>query len=317
MAIIRLLAILGLDARHAPWRDRLLSGLGASLAILSILAVSRAFVGEGAGLVVASMGASAVLLFAVPHGPLSQPWQLLVGHLVSALVGVSCARAIGDPWSATALAVGLAVLAMRLTHSIHPPGGATALTAVIGGPGVTELGYSFVVTPVLLNATLMLVVAVAFNYPFAWRRYPAALPGPEAERPPAPAPIAHEDLVFALSEMDTFMDVSEQDLLQIYELAVRHAAEEIGPPPELAVHRCYSNGRYGADWQVREILAIRPAGRHGEPMVRFRIVAGQGRRRTALSSLPEFARWARYPVVRNENSWQRADCDPRGGEGEA
>jgi len=317
MDMTRLLATLGLDTRHAPWRDRLLSGLGATVSILAVLAVSRAVVGEGAGLVVASMGASAVLLFAVPHGPLSQPWQLLVGHLVSAVIGVSCARAVGDPWSAAALAVGLAVVAMRVTHSIHPPGGGTALSAVIGGPGVTELGYGFVVTPVLLNATLMLVVAVAFNYPFAWRRYPAALAGRLAERPPSPAPIAHEDLVFALSEMDTFIDVSEQDLLRIYDLAVRHAAEESGPAAELAVHRCYSNGRYGADWQVREILAIRSAGRHGEPQVRFRIVAGQGRRRTALSSLPEFARWARYQVVRNENSWQRADGDPRGGEGGA
>ena len=90
--------------------------------------------GGASTLVVASMGASAVLLFAVPHGPLSQPWALIGGHMVSAFIGVSCATLVPDTITAAALAVGLAIGAMHLLRCIHPPGGATALAAVVSGP---------------------------------------------------------------------------------------------------------------------------------------------------------------------------------------
>ncbi|MFX8373896.1 HPP family protein, partial [Acinetobacter baumannii] len=80
-----------------------------------------------------SMGASAVLLYAVPHGALSQPWAVLAGHAVSAVAGVAAARNISDPALAAAVAVGTAILAMHYLRAIHPPGGATALTAVVGG----------------------------------------------------------------------------------------------------------------------------------------------------------------------------------------
>ena len=307
----RIRHLVGLDARHSPLRDRLASGLGGLVAIVAILFVSRSFVDEGAALIVASMGASAVLLFAVPHGPLSQPWQLVVGHLVSAVIGVACARWLGPGPAAAGLAVGAAILAMRLTHSIHPPGGATALSAVLGGPAVIELGFQYVVTPVLLNVAVILAVGVVFNYPLRWRRYPAAL---APERPPAerhPGAILNQaDLVYALSEMDTFVDVSEHDLQRIFELAVHHASEPpsaIGAP---AVGHCYSNGRYGADWQVREVLEIRPVGDDGRQVVTFRIVAGAGRRQTGRTGLLAFRRWARHEVVRNENSWLRPDGAP-------
>jgi CBS domain-containing membrane protein len=97
---------------------------------------------EGAALIVASMGASAVLLFAVPHAPLSQPWPLIGGHVVSALVGVICAKVILNAPLAAALAVSLAIGSMHYFRCIHPPGGVTALTAVIGGASVDSLDYT-------------------------------------------------------------------------------------------------------------------------------------------------------------------------------
>jgi CBS-domain-containing membrane protein len=86
-----------LDFRRLPRRERWISGVGGAVAIALVLLASRAVVGEGAGWIVASMGASAVLLFAVPHGPLSQPWQVIAGHVVPAIIGVACARWIANP----------------------------------------------------------------------------------------------------------------------------------------------------------------------------------------------------------------------------
>jgi CBS-domain-containing membrane protein len=302
----RLLRLAGYETRRMPLRDRLLSGIGGALAILAVLLVSSAFTGADAGLVVASMGASAVLLFAVPHGPLSQPWQLVAGHLISAIIGVTCARFVTPVELAAATAVGLSIIAMRLTHSIHPPGGATALTAVVGGSGVTALGYQFVLTPVLLNVAVMLAVAVGFNAFFRWRRYPAAWGAPAEPAAPGGA-LGQADLVYALSEMDTFVDVSEQDLQRIFELATRHAAEPQGLTEPLQTGHCYSNGRYGQDWQVRQILEIRAAGEDGREVVTYRVLAGSGRRHTGKAGALEFRRWARHRVERNENSWRRVD----------
>lgn len=145
--------------------------LGGAIAISCVLAVSRWCVGlNDAALMVASMGASAVLLFCVPEGALSRPWSVFGGHVISAFIGVACAKGIADPGSAAPLAVGLAILVMSICRCTHPPGGATALSAVIGGPAVHEMGLQYVFTPVLLNACVMLAVAWVFHLPT--ERYP-------------------------------------------------------------------------------------------------------------------------------------------------
>jgi CBS domain-containing membrane protein len=214
---------LGLEFSPVSHGERWVSLLGGVLCIPLLFAVSRFYLHTDALVpVVASMGASAVLLFAVPHGALSQPWPLLGGHIVSAIIGVTCAKLIGNPFIASGLAVGLAIGAMHYLRCIHPPGGATALVAVIGGPAVSALGYQYVLTPVAINATIMLIVALAFNALFPWRRYPASLhkaAEPVEERNVAARPILHEDFVYALSQLDTFVDVSEEELLEIYALA--------------------------------------------------------------------------------------------------
>lgn len=221
-------SLLDIELGPVSHKERLASIAGGFTSIFMILAVSRYFVGDtGATLVVASMGASAVLLFAVPHGLLSQPWPVFGGHLVSAVVGVLCAQLVPEPFLAAALAVGLAIGAMHYLRCIHPPGGATALTAVVGGSGVQELGFAFVLMPVMLNVLIILLVALVFNYPLAWRRYPAALQRKESQPQQKRTPnevypsISHADFVYALSEIDSFIDITEQDLVRIYELATR------------------------------------------------------------------------------------------------
>jgi len=215
-------------------REHWISATGGLVGILAVLWSSHFWIdGHGGVLAIASMGASAVLLFAAPHGPMSQPWPLIGGHLVSAVVGVACVQWLGSGHMMTApLAVGLSIAAMYSLRCLHPPGGATALGAVLGGESVHALGYLYVLSPILLNSLVILAVAVAFNYPFAWRRYPQCWHCRAQARAALvkESMIPHSNLVYALSQIDTFVDVSEEDLQQIYALAMgQQSASEVAP----------------------------------------------------------------------------------------
>lgn len=207
-------------------REHWVSALGALLGILAVMWVGEIWLGKNGGLLaVASMGSAAVLLFAAPHGALSQPWPVFGGNIVSALIGVTCARWLGaDPMLAASLAVALSIAAMYSLRCLHPPGGATALYAVLGGDAVHALGYGYAFNPVLIDVVILLTVAVTFNYPFAWRRYPQSwhLRQPVKVSDTAEkSMIPHSSLVYALSQIDTFVDVSEEDLQRIYALALK------------------------------------------------------------------------------------------------
>lgn len=124
-------------------------------------------------LVIGSFGASAVLIYGAIRSPLAQPRNLLGGHILSALVGVTAGKLLGgEPWLAAAAAVSVAIAVMHMTATVHPPGGATALIAVIGGEGVRSLGYFYVLMPVAVGAVLMLLVALVVNNLAPGRRYP-------------------------------------------------------------------------------------------------------------------------------------------------
>lgn len=213
---------LGIELVEVSATERLVAALGGGLAIFILMLISSwALPPSGVPAVVASMGASAVLLFAAPHGQLSQPWPVIAGHGVSALTGVLCAHCVDASILAAACAVGLSIGVMHLLKCIHPPGGATALTAVIGGQAVHELGLRFVLFPVLANATAMVLLGVLINYAFKWRRYPAGicpasspLPKPSA----ASAQPTHEEIIAALRQLDSFVDVSEDDLIRLVQL---------------------------------------------------------------------------------------------------
>ena len=147
---------MALDFDCVSHAEKLVATLGGIVGVTLVSWVSFEVSGAaGAALIVPSMGASAVLLFAVPHGKLSQPWSLIGGHVISAAVGVICYQLFGDTYLSAGLAVGLAIGAMHIFKCIHPPGGATALAAIIGGPAIHSLGYTYILSPILLNTLII------------------------------------------------------------------------------------------------------------------------------------------------------------------
>ena len=122
---------------------------------------------------IGSFGASCVLVYGVIQSPLAQPRNLIGGHVISALVGVTAAKLFPDMlWLASAVAVAFAIVGMQMTKTLHPPGGATALIAVTGSPAILKLGYGYVIFPVLSGAMILLIVAMIFNNMTANRQYP-------------------------------------------------------------------------------------------------------------------------------------------------
>jgi CBS-domain-containing membrane protein len=124
-------------------------------------------------LIIGSFGASAVLVYGAIKSPLAQPRNLIGGHIISGLVGVACYQLFGQViWMAAALSVSLAIAAMLITKTLHPPGGATALIAVIGGRKIHDLGFLYAFLPAGAGALILLIVALLVNNLSKNRRYP-------------------------------------------------------------------------------------------------------------------------------------------------
>jgi len=143
-------------------KEVFVSILGAFIAMLIASFFSDLLLqADGLSMILASTGASAMLIFGIPHSPVSQPWPIVGGHLVSAFVGITAYYLVPSPLLASSLAIGFAMLLMHFTGCMHPPGGATAVTAVIGGATVHELGYYFIIVPVFFNSIILLSIAMA------------------------------------------------------------------------------------------------------------------------------------------------------------
>jgi CBS domain-containing membrane protein len=212
---------------HLSAKDKLWAILGAFVGIGITGFVSHVLLpAPTIVFLVGSMGAAAVLVFAVPHSPLSQPWPLIGGHLVSATIGVLVAMAIPNPLLAAPIAMGAAMAGMLALRCLHPPGGAIALLAVIGGDAVHQLGFEFIGV-VALNAALLFVAAVGFNRLIAPGRYPAIAAGKSTsaqEWALGKARFSDADLDAALERLDGAVDISRDDLQRIFSLAVLEAS---------------------------------------------------------------------------------------------
>ena len=207
--------------------DRLLACVGAMIGIALTIVVCSQFPTAGIDLpiIVAPIGASAVLAFAVPASPLAQPWSIVGGNTVSTLVGVLAFRAIPDPTIAAGIAVGGAILAMTLLRCLHPPGGAAALTAVIGSSAIHAQGYAFAFAPVAINSIALVSLAMFFHR-ISGHSYPHR---PLAEPEQLAAAGLHlDDIDRALADMHESFDISREDLELLLARAELHAKERLG-----------------------------------------------------------------------------------------
>ncbi|SNS33826.1 CBS domain-containing membrane protein [Noviherbaspirillum humi] len=211
-------------------REKARSILGAALGIFVTGLLSRTIVGADSDLpwLLAPMGASAVLLFAVPASPLAQPWSVMGGNLLSAAVGLSCARFVGAPLAAASLALASALLIMMALRCMHPPGGAVALGSALGGPALAQHGFLFTLGPLALNSLLLVLAAVAYNN-LCGRRYPhrtvdhANQHQTRDKLPTDRLGVTAADLDMVLRQYNQVLDVSHDDLEEILLRAERQA----------------------------------------------------------------------------------------------
>lgn len=215
------------DARE---RLRMVVGAGIGIGLTALLChgLSR-WASDHAGFhvpltwIIAPMGASAVLVFCVPSSPLAQPWSVVGGNTVSALVAVACVHWIAPIDLAAAAAVALAIAAMLALRCLHPPGGATALLLALGSVG-DPLAALF---PVLANSLLLMLCGMAYNN--ATRRpYPH-----QVAAPPAPSSTTEQDLDAVLAAYNQVLDVSREDLRTLIGQTQIH-----GHQRRLATTRC-------------------------------------------------------------------------------
>ena len=204
--------------------------VGAAVGVLVAGLLSRWLAGAG-GLspwLVAPLGASAVLVFAVPGSPLAQPWSVVGGNTISALVGTACVLAIPDPVVAGAVAVGLSIAVMFPLRCLHPPGGATALFAVMAHADK----FQFAAFPVLTNSLLLVSAGILYNT-LTGRSYPYVQSAQGQSTQQAGARFSAADLDVALTHYNQVLDVSRGDLE-----ALLHDAEAAAYQRKLGALRC-------------------------------------------------------------------------------
>ncbi|HEY0922688.1 HPP family protein [Rheinheimera pacifica] len=230
-----LLAQLGLIKRDSqqlsaiPLTQRLKVALSAFVALFIVTWVSLQLADTAGSIVLlASMGASAVLLFGLPNSPLAKPWSFAAGHLISATVGLVCSHLFTDLALMAAVTISIVLFVMYIFECMHPPGGATALVPVIASTDQV-LGYEFLLYPVALNVFVLLAVALLLQK--LWLKHGMQKPIQKYDpvhlhqdaSPLKRLGLQPEDLLSALNSFDTVVDISEQDLERLYHHAQLNA----------------------------------------------------------------------------------------------
>ena len=227
----------------------------ATFLVVSLLTLASGYTleAESAPLLMASMGASAVILFSAYNSPLAQPWPFVGSHILSAAIGVTCAMWVEPLWMACSVSVTLSLWFMHRTHCFHPPGGATALIPVLGGDEIHKLGYQLLITPLLMNIVILLGLAILFNRGFLQRKYPycpkQATANHHQLRNPLPLErtgVNQADVAQALEQFDGFLDISEGDLNKIYRMAQANAQKH------------YLANIYCRDLMSQDLVTIEP-----------------------------------------------------------
>lgn len=198
-------------------------GAGVGIALTMVVCAQVPWIEGDLPIIVAPLGASAVLVFAVPASPLAQPWPVVGGNILSTLIGVAVFQAIPNVTVAAGIAVGCAILAMSLCRCLHPPGGAAALTAVIGSAGIHDAGYAFAFAPVGINSIALVSIGI-FYHRMTALSYPHEPATPAAIKAAVePGGVRIEDIDAALAETPDAFDIARQDLALLLERAEHFA----------------------------------------------------------------------------------------------
>lgn len=215
----------------ATGRDRVLASLGAGVAIATVGLLGLALHGDdlASPWIALPVAASAVLVFAVPSSPMAQPWPVIGGNALSALVGVCVAWALGGSALAGGVAVTLAIGAMSIGRCLHPPGAAAALTATVGGSAVDSAGWLFPLDPVATSALVLVAAGWGFHK-LSGHAYPHVRPSAVATGDPLPsrrAGLRSDDVDAVLAKLGETFDIDRDDLaLLLTELESRVLARE-------------------------------------------------------------------------------------------
>lgn len=289
---------LGIEANSTSKTEKIISGIGAMIGILLCQIVTLQYFNTNESLLlIASMGATATLIYALPHGALSQPWSVFGGHFVSAIIGILSYQYISEALLASSVAVGGAVLAMYFLRCLHPPGGATALFCTQGGEKVHELGFNFLVEPLLQNVLILIGVAILFNGLFSWRRYPAHLHFRHVKNQSL-SYLSHEDFSAALFQLDSFVDVSTEELAVIFDRAMAHSdANQPQRKLPLKEDSFYSNGSLGEGWSIKQVTMIENS------RITYKIIIGKNNGLIEECSQRTFRKWAKFEVEYVQGSW--------------
>jgi CBS domain-containing membrane protein len=170
---IKLARVIVYKETLVDFREHFWTFLGAFTGVALIGLLNSYFLDISENLfLIGSFGASAVLIYGVINSPLAQPRNLIGGHLLCAIVGVTISMLIKETWLAAALAVSISIVVMQITKTLHPPGGATALIAIIGSAKIKDLGYMYVISPILSGVIILFTVAIIFNNMTRHRSYP-------------------------------------------------------------------------------------------------------------------------------------------------
>ncbi|WP_063914038.1 HPP family protein [Pseudomonas sp. p21] len=215
---------------NIPPKEWLRAGIGALLGLFLAGWLTSMAYGPGIALhLLGPLAASAVLVFAVHSGPLAQPWPVLGSYALAGTVGLAMRQGFGPELWVAAAALGISILVMCLLRCLHPPGGGVAVSAVLADPGLTALG-DHLLEPVLLNALILVTVAILYNR-LTGVRYPkGAAPRKDLHHTHDPLPgervgIRSEDLDQALEELGEFVDVTRDELERIILATEQHALQ--------------------------------------------------------------------------------------------
>lgn len=228
--------------------------IAAFVALFAVSYLSYSFLNTTSYIfLLASMGASAVILFALPNSPLARPWSFIAGHLIPACIGLWCAHHISSIPLMAGATIGMVIFAMYMFECMHPPGGATALVPVIAAASGPIPGWEFLVFPVTLNVLIMGFSA------FLLRQFwldSSTLTGPglphTQDKPPLRRlSLQDDDLTHALNSLNSVLDVSEQQLVELYSIAQQHALQrELGQQ--------HDQGFSCGDLMSRDVITLSP-----------------------------------------------------------